>query len=139
MVQETSEAIQVGDSRENSRRGASLSRIRAEMLMRDEPAAIDPAQNGGAASAAGGFSAADEALPAKLVVAGGHLIGDDGPRDVAEAENFVFEIGERGDKFQGKAEGMPTVPSRTFKTLLNRDATKPGQPCEMDLARGESY
>ena len=42
----------LGDSRENSIKGASLSRKRAEMFLGDEPAAIDPAQNGGAASAA---------------------------------------------------------------------------------------
>lgn len=65
------------------------------MLVRDEPAAIDPTQNGGAASAAGGFLAADEAFPAEFVVAGGDLIGDDGPRDVVEAENFVLDQLER--------------------------------------------
>lgn len=76
-------------------KGASLSRIWAEMLMGDEPAAIDPAQNGGAASAAGGFLAADEAFPAEFVVAGGHFIGDNGPCDVVEAEHFVLDQLER--------------------------------------------
>ena len=61
------------------------------MLMRDEPAAIDLAQNAGATTTAGGFLAADEALPAKLVAAGGHVIGDDRPRDVVKAEDLVFD------------------------------------------------
>ena len=61
------------------------------MLMRDEPSAIDLAQDAGAATTASRFLAANEALPAKLVAAGGHVIGDDAPDDVVKTKDLVFD------------------------------------------------
>jgi hypothetical protein len=49
------------------------------MLMRDQPAAIDLAQDGGAATAAGGFLAFDQALPTEFIVTDSDFCGRNGP------------------------------------------------------------
>lgn len=60
------------------------------MLVRDEPTAICLAQDRGAATATGGFLTADEAFPSELIAADGHVISDDGPDDVVQAEALVL-------------------------------------------------
>ncbi len=61
------------------------------MLVRDEPTILCLSQNRGAATAAGGFLAADEALPTELIAADDHIIGDDGPDDVVKTKDLVFD------------------------------------------------
>ena len=70
---------------------ASLSRIRPEVLMRDEPSAIDFAQDAGATTTASRFLAADEPLPPELIVTSGDVIRDRSPHDVVKAKNLVFD------------------------------------------------
>ena len=61
------------------------------MLVRDEPAVIDLAQDAGAATASGSFLTTDEALPTKLVATCGHVMSNDGPLDVVKAKDLVLD------------------------------------------------
>jgi hypothetical protein len=89
------------------------------MLMRDEPAAIDLAQNAGATTTAGGFLAADEALPAKLVAAGGHVIGDDRPRD-----GLCLAIVEKSTLFSDETTSTPEIPGSIERIARGADEAR---------------
>lgn len=79
------------------------------MFVGDEPAIVCFAQDRGAATAAGGFLAADEAFPAKFIAAGGHIIGDDRPGDVVQAE--VLVLNEREGLLKGRFRGSVSLES----------------------------